>query len=821
LAELKTDTQKVEFYNKKIEELRAKAEETKDLSKIAADLVMGDARSNIFPPFGFINFIKTPDIDEKGIEKLAEQTIKGTAPYIDRLEKSAPNILEKYGIQEEKEFLDSKANTELNSITKTDFKTIKVGIEDKEDGEADFENKSLEKLSGPDLQSILDTSILKFLKEIGVKREKESEDNLIISKGESVIKSLETPVIKKEEPKKENPANLTPPVAENKKNETPVTAENKSSGSTEKIVGGAQEQKNSGDKNTSVTNQNVVEKTQTNVTNNISSPNTTSVSNNVVSSTTPLKNTVQSSTAENKNSIQKPINTNDAVETPEKIKDNKTTPSIENKEDKNPEDLISDIISGKKVTPKEGGKNKEEKESKSSIQTNEITSLISKELGSSDIDKMLDEIFGPEKKPSAPVATTPSIVDKAQTPVATTAPAASTEAGNTPAASTTTTTPSIVDKAQTPVATTAPAASTEAGNTSGAGETMSGYEKWLESQGESGTSISSPVDKAQTPVATTPAETGNTPAASTTTTTPSIIDKAQTPVANNNSEPSNPDLSEEIVRSQKQKSKMEDAAIDAMLTSKSGAKISGSQEKTENSSTNSSIVDKTQTPVAITSPAASTEAGNTPAASTTTTPSIVDKAQTSVEKMQNSEILPKETQSESTANLIPEANPLSLIESFTNPEGGLSKDLTGGISNIAQSVNNTNPLQSKISETKNQVSATVSGIAKTVSESPVEIKNKSVAPTQNQTESTNNITENKTQDEQENSSTNSANSENPGNQQENPQDPNNKTNETKPGSDDKKDNSEMMNGQILQVMREILKTLQGPLITTESTPRFH
>ena len=644
MADLKTDTEKVEFYNKKIEELRAKAEETKDLSKVAADLVIGDARSNIFPPFGFINFIKTPDIDEKGIEKLAEQTIKGTAPYIDRLEKSAPNTLEKYGIQEEKEFLDSKANAELNSITKTDFKTIKVGIEDKEDGAADFENKSLEKLSGPDLQSILDTSILKFLKEIGVKREKEPEDNLIISKGESVMKSLETQVSNKEKTQN-NPANI--PV-ENNKNTT-----------TQTINSASSTNETGQNKNLPVNNQNIVDKTQSNVTNNVvsTSNNKANTTNNVTQGPSIVNTASSTSVTPSNQPGSQPVNNNSSSTSNNTNKTTNTTTSN----------------TGVIPTKQQSATNINTNTLGSGNSIDAVSSVINKELeGDPDlINKLLGDVFN--VKPDAPPANT-----------ATT--------GTSTVSSNPTPSNSLVSGGT---------QGSESGNSIDAVSSV--INKELEGDPDLLNKLLGDVFnvKPDTPPANT-ATAGTTPTASTTSTTPSVVDKVQgTSVTPNN--------------------------------------------------TTATTQGATATPV-------------------TTTPSVVDKVQ------------------------------------------GTS---------VTQSTSSPDVIQNKISGDKTGMTSNPESLAKTINEPPVELKNKVNLTQQPQEKSTSSNTEGSANSQNIGETPSTPSTDNPASSTENQQDQNNKQAETKSKEDDKKDASEEINEQLLQVMREILKTLQGPLITTESTPRFH
>jgi hypothetical protein len=113
LAELKTDTDKVNFYNEKIEELKSKSEEIKNLSEPALNFAIGNSRVDVFGWPGMVNFFKTPDIDEKGIEKIAEQTITGVGKYVEHLKTDSPPSLDYWNLDDTKYFQDSLANKRL------------------------------------------------------------------------------------------------------------------------------------------------------------------------------------------------------------------------------------------------------------------------------------------------------------------------------------------------------------------------------------------------------------------------------------------------------------------------------------------------------------------------------------------------------------------------------------------------------------------------------------------------------------------------------------------------------------------------------------
>jgi hypothetical protein len=225
LTELKTDTDKVNFYNEKIKELKDKSEEVKNLSEPALDFAIGNSREDVFGGFGMINFSKTPDIDEKGIEKMAEQTISGIGKYVEHLKTDSPPSLEYWNFDNTKYFQDSTANKRLTSITKTDYGSIQSALDDKRRGE-DAEptgNKEIDKLVASQLEALLSTTLVDYLKEIKIDRSgSESQDKYYTEYGNKLFEQLGSttpaappaPAAKPEEAAKatETKTEITPPV---------------------------------------------------------------------------------------------------------------------------------------------------------------------------------------------------------------------------------------------------------------------------------------------------------------------------------------------------------------------------------------------------------------------------------------------------------------------------------------------------------------------------------------------------------------------------------------------------------------------------------
>jgi len=217
LAELKTDTDKVNFYNQKIAELKEKSEVVKGLSEAALEIALSNARGNIFPPFGMINFFKQPDIDEKGIEKIAEQTISGVGQYVERLKSVPIESLNNMDLDSSKSFKESGANIDLVAKTKSDYRSIKEALADIKDGEEPSTgNSELDKLSAEQLESILSSTLIKYLKEIKIDRPGNEADNTHLKNSEQLFIQLAstspsakpTASPKKDEAKKEESAQI-------------------------------------------------------------------------------------------------------------------------------------------------------------------------------------------------------------------------------------------------------------------------------------------------------------------------------------------------------------------------------------------------------------------------------------------------------------------------------------------------------------------------------------------------------------------------------------------------------------------------------------
>lgn len=194
MADLSTDTKKVEEYNKEIGE--AKKDSKIDASEVAFNIALSAARSEVFPPFGLISFKPDQATDDKSMKSLVDQTIKGAQNFYNGKFASAgaEHLIYEDVITSNPVFKQSKAVTELEAKTKSDFKEIKSVIDSKKDDPNEKTgDKPVDKLSESSLTSILASTMVDFLKEIGVKRENaEAGDKYNKETGGEALKQLET-----------------------------------------------------------------------------------------------------------------------------------------------------------------------------------------------------------------------------------------------------------------------------------------------------------------------------------------------------------------------------------------------------------------------------------------------------------------------------------------------------------------------------------------------------------------------------------------------------------------------------------------------------
>jgi len=192
---LETEQGRFEYYKKKLEEEKANVPQLTEASSKVVELAMHEANRDIFPPMGFINFNKVPaGVDaEKFIGYKIDDILRGTVKYIEELEEQPPAYLQGWGIANLPVFEDSAAVKDLVAKTKTDYSKISEEIYNLEDGdEADFNNPVMKNLNSKDLHDLLDSTMLNFLKEIGVERSESgvSNDNYILEKSQMLYDFL-------------------------------------------------------------------------------------------------------------------------------------------------------------------------------------------------------------------------------------------------------------------------------------------------------------------------------------------------------------------------------------------------------------------------------------------------------------------------------------------------------------------------------------------------------------------------------------------------------------------------------------------------------
>jgi hypothetical protein len=145
---------------------------------------------------GFINFNKVPDgVDkEKYIGFKVDDILRGTVQYIHYLQSQPPAYLQGWGISRLPIYRESDAAKNLVAKTKVSYSKLSEEMSNIEDGETpEFSDPVMNKLSSKDIQNLLDSSILEFLKEIGVDRSGggvKQNDDLILESSQKIYDFL-------------------------------------------------------------------------------------------------------------------------------------------------------------------------------------------------------------------------------------------------------------------------------------------------------------------------------------------------------------------------------------------------------------------------------------------------------------------------------------------------------------------------------------------------------------------------------------------------------------------------------------------------------
>jgi len=166
------NSEQVEVFNKQLSDKKAADPVLSGASAEALDIAIGQARMEVIPKsFGAAMFeIPEGKDPNQYINSITDNIVSTAVVNFKDLSTQNPTYLSGW-IQNKSYFQNSKAYNDLKTITKTEFNTIENGISDLESGEsADFGNKELNKISSNNLQHILDSTVLNFLKEIGIQR---------------------------------------------------------------------------------------------------------------------------------------------------------------------------------------------------------------------------------------------------------------------------------------------------------------------------------------------------------------------------------------------------------------------------------------------------------------------------------------------------------------------------------------------------------------------------------------------------------------------------------------------------------------------------
>lgn len=201
--DLSTDTKKVDYYKQRVEELRKDRFEVAEIPAPAFDVAKRYAQQGVFQPFGMINFVDEPGKtkDQQFIDRAAERVIFGATHFVKELKNYTPDQLLDKGIDTFGSFERSDSVKALKDSTKMSFVTVKQGLEElnyaiqsgEENAEDPFKNTPLKKLNPDDIGALLDSTIIKFVKELGLKRDDEARDQLYLENADRALSKIAIP----------------------------------------------------------------------------------------------------------------------------------------------------------------------------------------------------------------------------------------------------------------------------------------------------------------------------------------------------------------------------------------------------------------------------------------------------------------------------------------------------------------------------------------------------------------------------------------------------------------------------------------------------
>lgn len=181
--DLSTDSQVIDYFNRRIEEVKENDPELSTLSPVAFGVAKQYGQASVFP-FGLIGFPESAK-NPNEIDDYVQRVIQGSIDFTQRLKTGEASELIASGIENFKGFRESNAANDFLAATRTTFETAKSNLLElksaernaEENVENPFENNpAFKKMTSDDIQSLLSFTMLNFLKEIGISRDAVTEE---------------------------------------------------------------------------------------------------------------------------------------------------------------------------------------------------------------------------------------------------------------------------------------------------------------------------------------------------------------------------------------------------------------------------------------------------------------------------------------------------------------------------------------------------------------------------------------------------------------------------------------------------------------------
>lgn len=186
--------EQVEDFNSQLNQKKSTNPVLRDITPQALDLAIGQARQEVLPgSFGAAMFeIPEGKDPNEYIDLITTNIVETAVEKFNDLSYQTPEYLSGW-IQNQESFKNSRSYTELRAITRTEFNRIEEGISDLEIAETpEFENPDLNKLSSKSLQDLLNSTVIGFLREIGIERSEATKrnDDFILSNAQRIFDQL-------------------------------------------------------------------------------------------------------------------------------------------------------------------------------------------------------------------------------------------------------------------------------------------------------------------------------------------------------------------------------------------------------------------------------------------------------------------------------------------------------------------------------------------------------------------------------------------------------------------------------------------------------